>query len=209
MRKLEKKGLSVTDNLRILVKLEWKRSLVFTEDHCCQSHFCRAVHFMTTSSPISFHAALYAWLILYGAYGGELGNGEPIKLVFNIFDVAENLGLWVRSSISWRLLFFPFSPPLFILSHLLSWKWERTVSIVCVYIMGCLNSTSPVGRLCETPLPPLLLHGPGQITASSWCQDHILELVLANIPFNLNTLDSSPSHSYHTQSNLRSLFAFS
>lgn len=43
----------------------------------------------TTSSSLSFHAALYAWLGLYGTYGGGLGGVEPTKRVFNIFDVPE------------------------------------------------------------------------------------------------------------------------
>lgn len=70
----------------------------------------------TTSSSMSFHAALCAWLILYGSCGEEPGDVEPTKLVFNIFDIPENQSVREGNSCSsnsiYQLTFPPFSPPL-------------------------------------------------------------------------------------------------
>lgn len=112
------------------------------------------------------------------------------------------------------MVFFNWRPPSFSPSFLsvhTFWSGNRVVLTLCWYMMRCLNSTSTslMEKWCGTPLPPLLLHGPGQITTSSRCQDHLLKLVLAQVPYNLNNLDSLPFHSYHTQSNLRSLFVLS
>lgn len=79
--------------------------------------------------------------------------------------------------------FHPPHPPPFILSHRLNPRWERTLSFVYVYN--------------EMPrLPPLLLPRSGS--------DHGI------IPHNLkHARFFRSSRSYHTRSNLRSLFVFS
>lgn len=145
--KLINKGLSVTDHLWILVKLEWKRSLFFfTEDHCFQTRFYRAVHL---TDNVNIHK--FPWSVACVGWFFTVLLEETCVIHSqqnNIFDVAENLQ--GKGNLHQRLRH---SPPPSGLSPLT--PPEGTVSIV--WVCTVIRHSSLMVRLFETPLPALSL----------------------------------------------------
>lgn len=91
-------------------------------------------------APWCFHAALYAWLILYGTYR----RGSWViwsQQSWCLISLMHQKTFWLKKKSCspngidhlTRYSFHLPHPPLFILSRRLNLRWERSVSIVYVY----------------------------------------------------------------------------